>query len=227
MKKIILIAASVLSIGFFTAVQAEEYMGMDSADSTTESVKTDSSGVELRVNFLGTSGSLRQDITVTDSSGNVVYAESFESDFTTTGFSALVGYGKESSDNSKSLFYYLGLGKETMTFDDDSTSDYTAFLFGAEGGIGNKTVKFIYGGEFGIGSIDTKVAELGSLTTFSAEPFIGLRVSPVDRLNINFRVGIRSILIEESTYSELGLTGTGENSAFTTNAQIGVGYSFY
>ena len=225
-----LVSATIVSFGILTSVQAGEYTGME--DEKPKKVETSQNeearaGLEIRGNFGGAGGTMDTHVTVTDPYGSIVHTESASSDISSKGYSFLIGYGTEVPIDGKSGFIYVGIEDQTWTGDSGNSNDYNAFLFGAEGGIGNKNVKFVYGGEFGIGSIDTGTTEVGSLSTFTAEPFIGLRITPVDRVSINLRVGVRGYFIEDTVYSYNGYTGTGENHLLTTNAQIGVGYSFY
>lgn len=208
-------------IGFFTILPAQVYAseyGMTSA-------RRSGSGLEVRVNLLASSGRFVQDIVVSDASGNTLETNRDTSGLTSKGFSLLVGYGREYVRRDQSSFLYIGF--ESQKWSDEYDSDLRAFLIGAEGGIGSRSVKFIYGSEFGFGSLKTGTTEVGHLLAFSVEPFIGVRMLFVDGLSVNFRVGARAFSIEETTGSDAGNVVTNENSAFTANAQIGVGYSFY
>ncbi len=212
---------SVLSLGIFTSLPAEEYV----SDYTTPSTKRSGSGLELRANFLASSGRFVQEFTESDPSGHTVSTDSDTSDLTSRGLSLLVGYGRDYIHRDQSSFLYIGY--ENQKWSDDFESVYHAFLMGAEGGIGSRLVKFIYGGEFAFGSLDTGVDGMGYLYTFSAEPFVGLRLLSSSGLSLNFRFGVRGMFIEDVITQNAGNSMTSENSAFTANAGIGVGYSFY
>lgn len=192
---------------------------------TTLPVQVYASGLEVRANVLASSGRYVQDIVVSDASGNTLQTDRETSDLTSKGFSLLVGYGREYVRRDHSSFIYVGL--ESQKWSDEYESDLRTFLLGAEGGIGNRSVKLIYGSEFGFGSLKTGSTQTGNLFAFSFEPFIGLRLLSANGLSLNFRVGARAFSIEETTSSDAGNVITNENSAFSANAQIGVGYSFY
>ena len=212
---------SVLSLGLFAALPAEVF----ATEYKLTSAERSGSGLEVRANVLASSGRFVQDIVVTDASGNVLRTDRETSDLTSKGFSLLVGYGREYVRRDQSSFLYVGF--ESQKWSDEYESDLRAFLLGAEGGIGSRSAKFIYGSEFGFGSLKTGRTETGDLFTFSLEPYIGFRMLFVDGLSVNFRVGARAFSIEETTGSAAGNIVINENSAFTANAQVGVGYSFY
>lgn len=219
--KKIAILSLILGLGLFSTLQAEEYV----PEYEKTSLKRSGSGLELRVNLLASSGRFIQDFTETDPSGNTVRTYSDTSDLTSRGFSLIVGYGRDYIRRDQSSFLYIGY--ENQKWSDEYDSTYHAFLLGAEGGLGSRSLKFIYGGEFAFGSLDTGVDGLGYLYTFSAEPYVGLRLLSDGGLSLNFRVGARGYFIEEVISANAGNVVTSENAAFTANAQIGVGYSFY
>lgn len=212
---------SILSVGFITTPWAEVY----ASEYELTSAQRSGSGLEVRANVMASSGRYVQDIVVSDAGGNTLQTDRETSDLTSNGFSLLVGYGREYVRRDKSSFMYIGFDSQKWSDEYDST--LRALLVGAEGGIGSRSVKFIYGSEFGFGSLKTGATETGDLFAFSFEPFIGFRMLFLDGLSVNLRVGARAFSIEETTDSNAGNVVTNENSAFTANAQIGVGYSFY
>ena len=207
---------SVLCMGFFSTLH-----GGASTPELQNTLKRNSSGLEVRANVLGSSGRFVQDFIETDANGNSKREYSDTSDLTTKGYSLIVGYARDYVRRDQYSFFYIGY--ENQKWNDAYDSVYHAGLIGVEGGIGGRTVKLIYGGEFAFGTLDTGIDGLGYLYTFTAEPFIGFRVLPAKGLSINFRVGARGYFIEEVTLENV----TSENAAFTANAQIGIGYSFY
>ena len=225
--KYFVVLLSLFSFALLSTLQAEESDGMYEHDHKS-SLKRSKSGLELRANLVASSGRFIQDFTETDPSGNTVQTDSSTSDLTSKGFSLIAGYGRDYGRRDQSSFFYIGY--EHQKWNDEYDSVYHAFLFGAEGGLGSRSVKFIYGGEFSFGSLDTGIAGidgLGYLYTFSAEPYIGLRLLATNGLSFNFRVGARGVFIEEVITPNDVNTVTTENGAFTANAQVGIGYSFY
>lgn len=218
--KYFVILLSLFSFALLSTLQAEESDGIYAHDHKS-SLKRNTSGLEVRANVLASSGRFVQDFFETDSGGNTVQVDSSTSDLTTKGYSLIVGYGRDYVRRDQYSFFYIGY--ENQKWSDEFDSVYHAGLIGVEGGIGGRTVKLIYGGEFAFGTLETGIDGLGYLYTFTAEPFIGLRVLATEGLSINFRVGVRGYFIEEVTLENV----TSENAAFTANAQIGVGYSFY
>ena len=219
-NKYLAILLSITSLGLFSLLQAEE----SSSSYEKPSLKKSASGVEIRANFLASSGRFVQNFTETDPSGHEIqYSDT--SDLTTKGFSLLIGYGQDYKYRNQSSFLYIGY--ENQNWSDEYDSFYHGAIIGAEGAIGSRTLKLFYGGEFASGALDTGEEGLGYLYTFSAEPFIGLRVLPADGISINFRVGVRGVYIEDVESMKDGNTLTSGNSAYTANALIGLGYSFY
>ena len=231
MKKQNTLKVCLLSVGLLSSLNASEYEGADEYDSKYRYNKSEKleerGGLELRANYGIASGSQKTNFEVTNSHGSLIHSETITSDLSSAGYSFLVGYGLESPENGRSGFLYLGFEKQKWTNENDSTNDYTSFLLGAESGVGTKHLKFVYGGEFGIGTIDTDSSTVNSLSTYTAEPFIGLRMTFVDSLSINLRVGAKAYFIDDTVYTDSGYTGTGENHLITGNAQVGIGYSFY
>ena len=219
-KKTVLFSL-ILYLGLFSTIQADESV----PEYEKSSLKRSGSGLEIRANLLGSSGRFVQDFTETDPSGNTVKSYSDTSDLTSKGFSLLVGYGQDYQHRNQSSFLYVGY--ENQKWSDEYDSLYHAAILGAEGAIGSRSLKLFYGGEFAFGSLDTGVDGLGYLYTFSAEPFIGLRLLQAEGLSINFRIGARGVFVEEVISANGVNTVTSENSAFTANAQVGLGYSFY
>jgi len=183
------------------------------------------SGLEIRANLLGSSGRFRQDLTLYDPYGYELSKCHDMSDLTTKGGSILIGYAREYRRRQQSSYLYMGL--ESQKWNDTYDSIYQAFIVGAEGGIGSQNIKFIYGGEFAVGALDTGVDGLGYLATFTAEPYVGMRFLLVHNFSVNIRVGARFYSIESVEKVEGVNTLLSANSAYTTNAQIGLGYSFY
>ena len=191
----------------------------------TSYAKKNESGIEVRANVRASSGRFIQYFTETDPSGNTVRTDSSTSDLTSKGFSLIVGYGRDYVHRDQYSYFYLGY--ENQAWSDEYDSFYHAALVGIEGGIGSRSLKFIYGGEFALGALDTGVEGMGYLTAFSAEPFIGLRLISENGLSLNFRVGVRGSYIGE-VESQSGVNSLlTENSAYTANAQVGLGYRFY
>ncbi len=215
------ILLSITSLCLFTVLQAEEY----SATFVKPSLKKSASGVEIRANLLYASGRFTQNFTETDPSGNVVHTSRDSDDLTAKGFSFLIGYGQNYKHKNQSSFVYIGY--ENQKWNDKYDSFYHAAIIGAEGAVGSRTFKLFYGGEFSSGALETGEDGLGYLYTFSAEPFIGLRVIPAAGVSINFRVGVRGTYIEDVESLNGVNTLTSSNSAYTANALIGLGYSFY
>ena len=218
------ILLSLLSFAFFSTQLAAESDGAYEYDHKS-TLKSSRSGLELRANVRASSGRFIQDFIETDPSGNIVQTDSATSDLTSKGFSFVAGYGRDDGRRGQSSFYYIGYEHEHWS--DEYDSVYHAFLLGAEGGIGSRSVKLIYGGEFTFGSLDTGIDGMGYLYTFSAEPYIGIRLLATEGLSLNFRVGARGTFIEEVITPNGVNTVTTENGAFTANAQIGLGYRFY
>jgi len=182
------------------------------------------SGVEVRLNGLYSSGRFVQDFTLQSPSAEETSQDT--SDLTTKGFSVLLGYGREYRRRAQSSFLYIGY--ENQKWNDAYDSQYHAFIIGAEGGVGSRSVKFIYGGEFAFGALDTGVDGLGYLSTFTAEPYVGFRVLSSMGLTLNFRVGARFYAIERADlFASSGSHVISENSAYSGNVQIGLGYRFY
>jgi len=188
-------------------------------------LRKSSSGVEVRANFVGSSGRFVQDFTERDSSGNVVDTYSKTADLTSKGLSLQVGYARDYVRRDQYSFLYIGY--EAQKWNDAYESDFHAFIIGAEGGIGSRTLKFIYGGEFGFGALDTGSDGLGYLGTFSAEPYVGLKVLLGEAFSLNFRMGARGFYIEEVVHANGANEVTSQNGAYTANGQIGLGYRFY
>ena len=187
--------------------------------------KNSVSGLEIRVNALYSSGRFEQEITKYNPTQHVIHTDEKSSDLTTKGFSLLLGYAKEYRKQEQSSFFYMGY--EGQQWNDAFDSQYHAFIVGAEGGLGNATIKLIYGGEFAFGALDTKADALGYLSTFTAEPFVGFRVLSTTGLSFNFRVGARGYFIESVEETVLGGSTLSENGAYTANVQLGLGYRFY
>lgn len=198
-------------------VQAQEYKPPLS--------KGSASGIEVRLNGLYSSGRFVQDITSYDASDTVVQTDKKSSDLTTKGFSLLLGFAREYRKREQSSFLYMGY--ERQKWNDAYDSDYHAFVVGVEGGVGSRKVKFIYGGEFAFGALDTGKDGLGYLSTFTGEPYIGLRLLSSTGLSLNFRVGARGYYIEGVEESITNGSVSSENSAYTANVQLGIGYRFY
>ena len=220
-NKYLAVLLSIISLGLFSLLQAKEY----TSSYEKPALKKSASGVEVRANFLASSGRFVQNFTETDPSGHVVQTYSDTSDLTTKGFSLLIGYGQDYKYRNQSSFLYIGY--ENQDWSDEFDSFYHGAIIGAEGAIGSRTLKLFYGGEFASGALDTGKEGLGYLYTFSAEPFIGLRVIPAEGISINFRVGVRGVYIEDVESLNGVNTLTSSNSAYTANALIGLGYSFY
>ena len=215
-KKIIILLF-ILSSGFFSISQAEEY--------EITSPSRNGSGLEVRANLLASSGRFVQDLTESDPGGNTIRTYSDTSDLTSRGYALLIGYGRDYVRRGQSSFLYIGF--ESQKWSDEYDSKFQAFLIGAEGAIGSRSLKFIYGGEIAYGALDTEVDGVGKLSVLSGEPFIGLQWLPTEGLSVNFRVGLRGFNIEQVISASAGNIVTSKNSAYTANAQIGVGYSFY
>ncbi len=188
-------------------------------------LKKSSSGIEVRVNFVGSSGRFVQDFKEREASGNVVDIYSKTSDLTSKGLSLQVGYARDYVRRDQYSFLYIGY--EAQKWNDAYESDFHAFMVGAEGGIGSQSLKFVYGGEFGFGALDTGSDGLGYLGTFSAEPYVGLKVLLGEAFSLNFRMGVRGFYIEEVVHANGVNEVTSENGAYTANGQIGLGYRFY
>jgi len=180
------------------------------------------SGVELRVNAVGGSGRFMQSIHMLDTEGNTLSTHNVTSDLTNKGYSLLVGYGRNYRHRGQSSLLYIGY--ENQKWNDDYDSVYHAFIVGMEGALGAPSVKFVYGGEFAFGALDTGIDGLGYLSTFSLEPYVGLRLLTHHAFSLNLRLGARWYAIEDAVTSNLMRS---ENSAFIANAQVGIGYSFY
>jgi len=217
----LVILVSVISLGLFSTLQAEEYLSAHEHSST----KRSGSGVEVRANFLASSGRFVQNFTETDPSGHEIQTYSDTADLTSKGFSLLIGYGQDYKYRNQSSFLYVGY--ENQNWNDAFDSFYHGAIIGVEGAIGSRTLKLFYGGEFSSGALETGEDSLGYLYTFSAEPFIGLRVIPAEGVSINFRVGVRGVYIEDVESMDDANTLASSNSAYTANALIGLGYSFY
>jgi len=187
--------------------------------------KGSESGIEVRLNGLYSSGRFVQELTEHDATGVLLQTDTKSSDLTTKGFSVLLGYGREYRKREQSSFIYMGY--EGQKWNDAYDSQYHAFIVGVEGGIGNAMLKFIYGGEFAFGVLDTGAESLGYLSTFTAEPYVGLRLLSPMGLSLNFRIGARGYYVEEVERMELGNSVLSENSAYTANVQFGLGYQFY
>ena len=183
------------------------------------------SGLEIRVNLLGSSGRFSQDLTLSDPNGYELRSSEKVLDLTTKGGSLLLGYAREYKRGYESSFLYFGF--ESQKWNDTYDSVYQAFMIGAEGGIGGPSVKFIYGGEFAAGVLDTSSDTLGYLATFTAEPYVGMRFLLTGNISVNMRAGARFYSVEAVESTEDTNTLLSQNSAYTVNAQIGLGYSFY
>ena len=195
------------------------------ADGYKKLSNSSASGLEFRVNLLGSSGRFQQDFVIRDVNANDLESYQYTSDLTTKGTSLLVGYAREYRRQKQSSYLYLGY--ESQKWNDGYESVYHAAILGLEGGVGGPNIKFIYGGEFAVGTLDTGLDDLGYLATFTAEPFVGMRVLLIEHLNLNLRVGARFYSIESVESLEGVNTLLSQNSAYTANAQIGFGYSFY
>jgi len=211
-----------LSLVLLLPVQAEEKSFVSHSKKLTNKSE---SGLEVRVNILGSSGRFRQDFTLNDISGNALRKYHYTSDLTTKGGSLLLGYAREYRHKKQSSFLYIGV--ESQKWNDAYDSIYKAFVVGAEGGIGSQNIKFIYGGEFAGGALATGSDGLGHLTAFTAEPYVGMRFLLEHNFSINMRAGARFYSIESVEASDGVNTLTSVNSAYTANAQVGLGYSFY
>ena len=212
-----LIVVPVLVTGLFLSLPA--------SDLKRSGLHKNSSGVEVRVNLVGSSGRFVQDYTVTAPDGNVLQTYTDRSDLTSKGGSLQIGYARDYVRRDQYSFIYVGY--ESQTWNDDYDSVFHAFLVGLEGGVGSRTFKFIYGGEFGFGALDTGSEGVGYLNTFSAEPYIGLKYFVSEDFSLNLRMGVRSAYVEAVTDEEGINTRTSQNSAYTANGQIGLGYRFY
>lgn len=211
--KILIITTIIFSL---STLEAGEYKPSLSKGST--------SGIEVRINGLYSSGRFVQDLTPEGTSTEQTSQDT--SDLTTKGFSVLLGYGREYRRQTQSSFLYIGY--ENQKWNDAYDSQYHAFIIGAEGGLGSRSVKFIYGGEFAFGALATGVDGLGYLSTFTAEPYVGFRLLSTMGLSLNFRVGARFYAIEHADlFSSSGSNVLSENSAYSGNVQIGLGYRFY
>jgi len=183
------------------------------------------SALEVRVNLLGSSGRFRQELTLKDPNANNLTQGHDISDLTTKGGSLLVGYAREYRRSHQSSYLYMGI--ESQKWNDAYDSVYKAFIVGLEGGVGSQSLKIIYGGEFAVGALDTGVDGLGYLATFTAEPYVGMRFLFIENFSLNMRIGARFYSIESVEKKNGANTMLSENSAYTANAQIGLGYSFY
>ena len=186
------------------------------------SASKDKAGLEIRANAVGGSGRFMQSIHTLDGENNTGNRQNVTSDLTNKGYSLLVGYGRNYYHRGQSSLLYIGY--ENQKWNDKYDSIYHAFLMGIEGALGTPTVKFVYGGEFAFGALDTGIDGLGYLSTFSAEPYIGLRLLTQNAFSLNLRLGARWYAIEDVVTPNVMRS---ENSAFIANAQVGVGYSFY
>lgn len=201
------------------------FLSLSASDLKRSGLHKNSSGVEVRANLVGSSGRFVQNFTVTEPDGNVLQTYTDRSDLTSKGGSLQIGYARDYVRRDQYSFIYIGY--ESQKWNDDYDSIFHAFLVGVEGGVGSQTFKFIYGGEFGFGALDTGSDGVGYLNTFSAEPYIGLKLLLSEDFSLNLRIGVRSSYIEE-VVDESGLnTYTSQNSAYTANGQIGLGYHFY
>ena len=183
------------------------------------------SGLEIRINVLGSSGRFKQEFTLKDPDGEHLSSAHNTTDLTTKGGSLLVGYAREYKNRHQSSYLYLGL--ESQKWNDAYDSLYSAFVIGLEGGVGSQSLKLIYGGEFAVGALDTGIDKLGYLATFTAEPYVGMRFIFMQNFSINMRIGTRFYSVEAVEQENGVNTRLSENSAYTANAQIGLGYSFY
>jgi len=167
-------------------------------------------GYEIRVNYIHAIG--RTTLTT----------ESDKANFTGNGISILTGSYQESSAAFRSGYVYLGLNMQKWIDEYDDKSNYVAGIVGFEFVSGNKTAKFVYGLEGGLGYIDSRSTNIESVFSYDAEPYIGLRLSPTDNLNINLRVGVRGFIIQQAE-GTFGAADQNGNEAYTVNAQIGTG----
>ena len=208
MKQQKICVAILLSIVFFTMLQAESDIDWQVPSQNTDLTLV---GYEIRINYIDARG--RTTLTT----------ESDKVDFTGNGISVLAGRYQESSAAFRSGYVYLGLNMQKWIDEYDHKSNYMAGIVGFEFVTGNKMAKFVYGLEGGLGYIDSRTTDIESVFSYDAEPYIGLRLSPTDSLNVNLRVGVRGFIIQhaEDTFGAADQNG---NEAYTINAQIGIGY---
>ena len=137
-------------------------------------------------------------------------------------FSGLkIQFGTVIKENDSETFAYLGYESAIYTTEGSNYKDFSrSFLFGAEGTVGNK-IKFVYGGEFGLGSYDVDGTSV-SFSTFSAEPFIGLRYDFKNSFSVNSRLGYKVVRLLEEDYQGIMIDGTIRGTAMT----VSVNYSF-
>ena len=204
------------------SVQADENVFVSHSKKLSKQIE---SGLEIRVNLLGSSGRFRQEIFLNDPNGETLHSTHDTTDLTTKGGSLLLGYAREYKNRHQSSFLYFGL--ESQKWNDAYDSIYKAFIVGLEGGVGSQSLKLIYGGEFAVGALDTGIDGLGYLATFTAEPYVGMRFLFIENFSVNMRIGARFYSIESVEKKNGANTMLSENSAYTANAQIGLGYSFY
>ena len=211
-----------MTVGVLSSTCAQEYTPSPHYQAPSKKI---ASGLEVRVNLLGSSGRFSQDLTLSDPNGHELKSSGRVSDLTTKGGSLLLGYAREYRRGYQSSFLYVGF--ESQKWNDAYDSIYQAFMIGAEGGVGGSDIKFIYGGEFAAGVLDTGSDSLGYLATFTAEPYGGMRFLLTHNISINMRVGARFYSVGAVESMEGVNTLLSQNSAYTVNAQIGLGYSFY
>ena len=217
-----IIYTSLITFSLLLSVQADETKFVAHSQKLSNKIE---SGLEIRANMLGSSGRFRQDYTLHDTHSNELSECYSTSDLTTKGASLQIGYAREYRRRQQSSYLYMGL--ESQKWNDAYDSIYQAVILGAEGGIGSQNIKFIYGGEFAVGALDTGVDGLGYLATFTAEPYVGMRFLLPHNFSVNMRVGARFYSIESVEKEEGTNILLSVNSAYTANAQIGLGYSFY
>ena len=211
-----------ITVVILSSTYAQEYTSTPYYQRLSKRIE---SGLEVRVNLLGSSGRFSQNLTLSDPNGHELKTNERVSDLTTKGGSLLLGYAREYRRGYQSSFIYFGF--ESQKWNDAYDSVYQAFMIGVEGGVGGPDVKFIYGGEFAAGVLDTGLDGLGYLATFTAEPYGGMRFLLTHNISINMRVGARFYSVEAVESLEGVNTLLNQNSAYTVNAQIGLGYSFY
>lgn len=109
-------------------------------------------------------------------------------------------YGTLIEDGQDSSFIYFGFESIGLTSSGATAEDkMTSFVLGSEGITGEDKAKFVYGGEFGFGNYDVAGLDL-SFSTFSAEPYVGLRYDFNNNLAFNSRLGLKAIRLLETDY---------------------------
>ena len=132
-----------------------------------------------------------------------------------------IQFGKVVTENDIKNYIYLGYEVAAFTTAGNVYQDKSnAFLFGAEGAMGDK-LKFIYGGEFGLGKYDVDGTSI-SFSTFSAEPFIGLRYDFQNGFFTNARLGYKVIRLNDVNFEGYILNGAIKGSSIG----ISLGYKY-